>query len=300
MTSVDRAILTLAGAQHDVVARWQLIQLGLSRKAIAHRIDVGRLHPLHRGVYAVGRPSVSPRGRMLAAVLACGPTAVLSHQSAAGLLELVSTTRVRADVTVPGPGHRRQKRIRVHRVRALAREDLAVVDGIPTTSVARTLVDLAGELNAAAERRAVEQADRSGRLDPGAVGRALGRARTRRGTGKLRRIMADYSQPVPVRSELERRFLELILQAGLPRPRVNTRVAGLEVDFFWAQWRLVVELDGRAYHSDPRSFERDRVRDARLQRARCRVLRVTHRRMTRSAAEVLADVKALAALADAP
>lgn len=147
--------------------------------------------------------------------------------------------------------------------------------------------------------RAVEQAERSGRLDLAAVGRMLDRAGGHRGAGRLRRVLADYREPPPTRSELERRFLKLVVNAGLPRPRVNTKVAGLEVDFFWPQWRLVVELDGRAYHSGPRSFERDRVRDARLQRARCRVLRVTHKRMTTSAAEVLADVKALAALAHA-
>jgi len=296
---LDRSILRLAQIQHEVVSRGQLTRLGLSRDAVTHRLRSGRLHRVHHGIFAAGRPGLTVRGRQLAAVMAYGPKAVLSHRSAGALWELLTTSQGLVDVTVPGTSRRPQKQIRIHRARELADEDLAVVDGIPVTSVARTLLDLAGVLNAGELVKAVEQAERSGRLDLAALGRLLGRSSRHPGARKLRRILADYAEPMPVRSELERRFLELVLGAGLPRPRVNTKVAGLEVDFFWPQWRLVVELDGRAYHSDPRSFERDRVRDARLQRHRCRVLRVTHKRMTGSAREVLADIRALAALADA-
>jgi very-short-patch-repair endonuclease len=295
----DWAIVQLAERQHGVISHEQLIALGLTRSAIAHRLAAGRLHRIHRGVYAVGRPSLSARGRQLAATLAYGSTAVLSHKSAGSLWELLSTGQLRVDVTVPGTSRQRQKHIRIHRARVLTDEDVAVVDGIPVTSLARTVVDLASVLRIGALERVVEQADRSGLLDPAAVERALGRAPAHRGSGRLRRLIAVYCAPVPTRSELERRFLELVLEAGLPRPRVNTRVAGLEVDFYWPQWRLVVELDGRAYHSDPRSFERDRVRDARLQRSRCRVLRVTHRRMSSTPAMVIEDIRALAALAGA-
>ncbi len=296
---LDRAILRLAQNQHGVVSRDQLTRLGLSRDAITHRLRSGRLHRVHHGIFAVGRPRLSARGRQLAAVMAYGPKAVLSHRSAGALWELIPTSPGFVDVTVPGTSRRPQKQIRIHRARTLADEDLAEVDGIPVTSVARTLLDLASVLNAATLVRAVEQAERSGQLDLAALDRLLRRTPRHPGAGKLRRLVADYAEPVPVRSELERRFLELVLDAGLPRPRVNSRVAGLEVDFFWPQWRLVVELDGRAYHTDPRSFERDRIRDARLQRHRCRVLRVTHKRMNGSAGDVLADIRALAALADA-
>ncbi len=295
---LDRAIQRSAQPQHDVVTRAQLTRFGVSRDAVTHRLRTQRLHRVHHGVFAVGRPSLTARGRQIAAVLAYGPTAVLSHRSAGALWELLTTSQTVVDVTVPGTSRRGQKHIRIHRARVLTPEDWTIVDGIPVTSVPRTLLDLAGALSLAALRRAVEQAERSGRLDLAAIGRLLQRTGRHRGAGKLRRVLADYVEPVPLRSELERRFLELVLAAGLPRPRVNSRVAGLEVDFFWPQWRLVVELDGRAYHSDPRSFERDRVRDARLQRARCRVLRVTHKRMIGRAGDVIFDITALAALAD--
>lgn len=296
-SSMDQGIGRLADAQHGVVTRRQLLSLGLGAGALEHRLRTRRLVRLHRGVYAVGHRALAPRGHQLAAVLACGPGAVLSHKSAGALWELLVTAQLRIDVTVPGTSRApRRGRIRLHRARELVEEDLAEVDGIPVTSPARTLLDLAGTLNRAQLLRAVEQSQRCGRLNLPAIERVIGRHPTRRGAGQLRALLRQYVGPVPVRSELERRFLELATDSGLPTPQVNVKVAGLEVDVYWPQWRLVVELDGRAFHSDPRSFERDRVRDARLQRARCRVLRVTHLRVSTAAAGVIDDVRALAAL----
>jgi very-short-patch-repair endonuclease len=232
----------------------------------------------------------------LGAVLAGGPAAVLSVKSAGAFRELLTTAQTRFDVTVPGASRRGDPKLRIHRARDLHPEDIETVDGIPVTSVARTILDLAGTLNQPQLLRVIEQADRNGTLNLDALDRVIARNPSRKGTKRLRVILADYAGPPMTRSELERRFLDLVRQAGLPTPGLNVDVAGFTVDAFWAGWRLVVELDSRGYHSDPGAFERDRVRDARLQRAGYRILRVTDKRMKREPAEVLADLRALAAL----
>jgi restriction endonuclease-like protein/putative AbiEi antitoxin of type IV toxin-antitoxin system len=295
-TTLDHATLALAATQHWVVTREQVERLGLSRSAIAHRLQSGWLHPFHRGVYAVGRPQLDERGRWHAAVLASGPDAVLSHRSAATLWGLIKSRHSLVDVTVPGGGRRRRRGIWVRRTRVLTAADATIVDGIPVTSVARTIVDFAGLFDERSLIRVVEQAQRIGRLDVGAVSAAAERVRGRRGLGRVRRVLAAYTTAPPVRSDFERDFLDLIAGAGLPRPQINAIVEGLEVDVFWPQFALIVELDGRAYHSDPTAFERDPVRDARLQRAGYRVLRVTYRRFTDRPASVIDDIRALAGL----
>jgi hypothetical protein len=295
-TTLDHATLALAGTQHWVVTREQVQCLGLSRSAIAHRLQSGWLHPFHRGVYAVGRPQLDERGRWHAAVLAYGPGAVLSHRNAATLWGLIESRHSLVDVTVPGAGHRRRRGIWVRRTRVLTAADATIVDGIPVTSVARTIVDLAGLLDERSLTRVVEQAQRIRRLDVKAVAAAADRVRGRRGLRRVGHVLAAYTTAPPVRSEFERDFLDLIASAGLPRPQINAIVEGLEVDVFWPQFTLIVELDGRAYHSDPTAFESDRVRDARLQRAGYRVLRVTYRRFIDRPASVIDDIRALAGL----
>jgi hypothetical protein len=287
----------LADRQHGVFAVWQLSAAARDLNAIHYRKRTGRLRQLHHGVYAYGHRRLTADGHRLAAVLACGPTAVVSHVSAAAIWELIQTSQTRIDITVPGTSRCSRKGIRVHRARRLRPEDVTTVNGVPVTTVTQTLLDVAAGLNRNRLRRAVEQADRSGVLNFGALRHAIERMPARKGTAKLRTILADYTGPVLTRSELERRFLELVEAAGLPKPLVNVKVAGFEVDFYWPQWRLVVELDSRAFHLDPRTFEGDRLRDARLQRARCRVLRLTDRRITGSPKAVIADIRALAALA---
>lgn len=294
-TSSDDAVLALAATQHWVVTREQLERLGLSRDAVGHRVHTGRLHRRHRGVYVVGRPQLDERGRWHAAVLAYGSAAVLSHRSAACLWGLLETRQTLVDVTVPGPGHRRQPGLWVRRTRVLTPDDTAWVDGIPVTSTARTIVDLASMLDQKSLTRVVEQAQRIGSLDLEAVVAALARVRGRRHLRKLRRILAAYTGAPPVRSDFERDFLDMIDTAGLPAPRVNDIVEGLEVDMFWPQWGLIVELDSRGYHSDPHSFENDRIRDGRQMRAGNRVLRVTYRRFTDTPDAVVDDIRALAA-----
>ena len=294
--AIEAMCSTLADRQFGVFARWQLPPSPALTKALSYRARTGRLVVVHFGVYAYGHRCLTANGHRMAAVLAFGPTAVLSHRSAGAMWELLSTRQRRADVTVPGTSRVSRPRIHVHRTRDLPAVEITSVDGVPITSVARTIGDLASVLGRRSLERVIEQAYRSALLDLVAVRQVISRHPSRRGVGLLRTLIDEYSAPPLTRSELEKLFLELVAAAGLPAPLVNHRVAGCEVDVFWPQWRLVVELDSRAFHSDPRMFESDPIRDARLQRARCRVLRVTWRRLTRQPRALLADIRALAAL----
>jgi hypothetical protein len=235
----------------------------------------------------------------MAAVLACGPEAMLSHHSAAALWELRPTARSAVDVTAPGRTRHGRPGITFHPVRRLDPVDRARLDGVPVTTVARTLFDLAEVLAPRQLERAFEQAERLRLLDLRAINNLARRSRGRHGLRALSALLAERREPAPAtRSELERRFLDLCHTAGLPRPAVNIVVSGLEVDAVWPDQRLVVELDGHAFHHTRAAFERDRLRDATLQLAGYRVLRVTHRRLEREPATVAETVRAL--LADSP
>jgi very-short-patch-repair endonuclease len=289
----DAEIAQLADRQHGVVSTAQLMSMGLGSGAIEHRVSCGRLHRVHRGVYAVGRATLTPAGHRMAAVLSCGRDALISHRTAAAVWGLLATDQTMIDVTILRSGVRSRPPIRIHSTGILHPTDIAVVDGIPVTSIPRTLLDLAARLRPDVLLRAVEQAVRLNLFDLAAVDAAIGRSPRREGVPRLRQVLADYREPPVTRSELERSFLALVEQSGLPRPRVNTTVASLEVDFFWPGSRLVVELDGRAYHTSPRAFERDRRRDAILLRAGCRVLRITFRRLQDDPGGVIEDIRAL-------
>jgi putative AbiEi antitoxin of type IV toxin-antitoxin system/uncharacterized protein DUF559 len=293
---VDAAIAALAARQHGVVSAAQLYALGLGRGAIAWRVRIGRLHRVHHGVYAVGHPRLTVRGRYWAAVLACGgaDAAVLSHRSAAALWELLPAPSGKVDVT----SLRRSTSnvaLRVHRGTTLRPDDVARQDdGLPVTSVARTLIDLADVLTPQRLRRACHQAEILRLLDAAVLEQTLTRHPGRRTTG-LRTILADLATTGPhvTRSELEERFLSLITQFGLPQPLVNQTVHGYEVDFLWPGQRLIAEVDGAATHLTPTAFERDRRRDAALQVAGFRVVRFTWRQIIEEPSAVAATVRAL-------
>jgi very-short-patch-repair endonuclease len=277
----DRRIAELAARQHGLVAHWQLLALGVGLRAIKRRLATGRLHRIHLGTYAVGHPLLTPHGRQLAAVLACGPDAVLSHRDAGALWELRPSTRNAVDVTAPGRTRRSRPGITVHRVRGLDPRDTTRRDGIPVTTVARTLLDLAEVLRPRELERAFEEAERLRLLDVNALEKLCRRSPGRHGLRPLTALLAEHRGPAPLtRSELESRFLDLCRDAGLPVPRVNVVIAGLEVDAVWPDQRLVVELDGHAFHQTRAAFERDRLRDTTLQLAGHRVVRVTWRRLT--------------------
>jgi len=292
----EHAVAALAARQHGVVAHRQLLELGLGTRAIQYRVGTGRLHPLHLGVYALGHRAISADGRWMAAVLACGPDAVLSHRSAAALWQLRPTSRAATDVTGPGRNRHGRPGITLHRVRRLHPDDRALCRAIPVTTVARTLLDLAELLHPHELETAFEEAERLRLLDIRAVECLCRRTRGRRGLRPLRALVAEQRWPLPAtRSELERRFLDVCRRAGLPPPEVNTVIAGLEVDAAWADRCLVVELDGHAYHRTRAAFERDRIRDATLQLAGYRVLRVTHARLEREPNAIAEAVRSLLA-----
>ena len=283
-----------AARQHGVIAVWQLKRLGYTRNAIDGLARQGHLHRIYRGVYAVGHRRLTQRARWTAAVLACGPDAVLSHRSAVALWEIRPAVAGPVDVTVPGRTRRGQKGIRIHSVRRLAKEDRITYDGIPVTSVHRTLLDYAEVARRQQLRLAIEAADRRELFDLRAMDACLARNPGRHGQKPLKATLAELRGPAPwTRSELERRFLALIREAGLPEPQVNVLVAGELVDCFWPEHGVVVELDSWEFHKGRVQFENDRARDIKLQLAGCRVFRVTQPRIEFEPRKLLADLVAM-------
>jgi very-short-patch-repair endonuclease len=254
-----RALWALARQQHWVVARRQLLELGFGGHWIDHRIAIGRLHPLHRGVYAVGRPHVTPYGRWMALVLACGPAAVLSHGSAAALWGIRPAPK-RLEVSVVNGAKRRPEGIAVHRRLDLAPEEVTDCHGIPVTSPIRTLIDIAARLDREPLEAAINEADKLDLCDPEELRAALDDARGQPGVRALRTVL-DRRTFTLTDSELERRLLRIVRALGLPRPETGVRVNGFKVDFYWPQLGLVVETDGLRFHRTPAQQARDRVRD---------------------------------------
>jgi hypothetical protein len=222
------------------------------------------------------------------------PRALLSHRSAAALWGFRPSAATRIDVSAIGRSRIGQQGILVHLPRHLDDEDSSVRDGIPVTSVARTLLDLGQALRMRELRRALDEAERLRLFDLRALERLIARSHGHRGSGLLETLLDDYRGPPPItRSELERLFLDLCHDAGLPRPQTNILLGGYEVDVAWLDQRLIVELDGHAYHHTRSAFEEDRERDAALQAAGYRVIRITHRRLEREPAEVVQLLRAL-------
>lgn len=289
-------IAALADDQHGVVARRQLLALGVDRGAIDRRLAAGLLIPLHRGVYAVGHRRLRIEGRWLAAVLAAGPGAVLSHRDAAALHGMRKAPESRK-VTVTTPARARSTpALWVHGRRRLTAEDVTTVRGIPATSPARTLVDVAPMLTAGQLAATLGETDRRGLLRVDAVERALRRTAGRRGQGHARlRAALDVhvvAGATLVLSALEERFLDLVLDVDLPRPLLNVVVAGVRVDALWPAQRLVVELDGWAHHRERAAAAWDREKTNRLQLAGYDVLRFMHGDLVRGPARIAAAIRA--------
>jgi len=260
-------IVVLAARQYGVVTTAQLLDAGVGRRAIARRVASGWLVPRHRGVYQAG-PVTSEFGPEMAAVLACGEGAALSHHSAAAIWGFARRDAL-VHVTVPGQARRTRNGIRVHRTLFL---NAAVHNGLPLTDPARTLNDLQRVLPPRELERAQERAAMLGLVVP------------------------DDAPEGFTRSEGERRLKRLCEAASLPPPKTNARVAGFEVDAYWPAERLIVEVDGWAYHSSREAFERDRRKDAALQAAGYRVVRITWRRLTKEPFSVTAQLGALLAV----
>ena len=292
MSRVDHLIWQLAREQHDIVAVWQLVRLGITHRTIQRRVADGRLHRLFRGVYAVGSPRVSLRGRWRAATLAYGPRAILSHRDSATLADLPRIWHRGIDVTVPNAKPHPQRGINVHRSDMLQPEDLTTIDDIPCTSIARTLLDLATCGTPTQHQRAYEKAERTGALDMLAIDRLLARSNGHRGAPALRALRAyDPTAAANAESELERIFCDLMRKHEIPAPLTNVLVDGFLVDAYWPDANLVVELDGYEFHSGRDAFERDHARIAGLRLAGREVVPFTYRQVTREGSRVASTVR---------
>jgi very-short-patch-repair endonuclease len=273
----EAAIARIAARQHGVVTRTQLLAAGLLPSGISDRVSAGRLHRIHRGVYAVGHPNIGNEGRWMAAVLTCGKGAVLSHRGAGALWGILRPRPEHdgeslgpVDVTVPGDGGRKRRGgIRLHRSTTLFPADVTRRAGIPVTKPARTLRDLRRTLPSRQFAAALRQAE------------------------FLRLPLEHRVTPDRTRSELETRLLAICRRHRLPRPEVNVPVDRFLVDFLWRPARLIVELDGWEFHRTRSAFEEDRARDARLKLLGYDVLRFTWRQVQSEPRQVAAAIRAL-------
>lgn len=273
----ERAVAAIAARQHGVITRQQLIRCGISGDTIDRWLRRGRLHRLHRGVYLLGPRILREWTREMAAVLACRAAALLSHRSAAQLWHLLPHAASPAiAVTIAGRDPGRKPGITVHRVAGIERWESRLRVGIPVTSPARTLLDLAAAAPDLAEQ-ATAEAFAKGLVRNRDLLSVLERHPRRPGAKRLRVLTAGT--PSLTRSEAERHFLALVRKSGLPAPEVNAKLWAYEVDFLWRRERLVVEVDGFAFHSSRPAFERDRRRDADLVARGFRVLRITWRQI---------------------
>ena len=279
---MDPTILDLAARQHGIVTRAQLAAVGVAGHRVDYRVKTGLLTRIHRGVYRVG-PVRSPWARDMAAVLACGPDAVLSHGSAAAVWEVAPPVPAEEPVHVsvsrrirgPGPG------VRLHVVTLHVSERTHRI-GIRVTGVARTLLDVAAESTGLEVEAALARAEVRGLVTFDQVRATVERHAGRRGNQAVRRALHRLGGPTLTRSEAERRVLQLLRKAEVTRPRVNALVHGLEVDLTWPDHRVAVEIDGFEFHGGRPAFERDRERDAILTAAGWRVIRITWRQLVRS------------------
>lgn len=286
--------------QHGVVEHSQLLRIGLGRGAIAWRVRHGRLHRVYRGVYSLSPPSLlSVRGRWMAATLSFG--AVLSHRDGGRLWSILRTAGSWIDVTVAGASRRSRDGIRVHRVRHLDPRDWGHIEGIPVTSLARTLLDLAEVLPPRQLERAIEEAERLRVLDMSAIDELLARSPGRRGRRALAEAVGEvHPEATHGKSDLEALFIALCREAGLPAPAINVVVEGYEVDAHWPGTPVIVELDSWDFHRTRAAFERDRARDLALKKAEYVVVRLTWRQLTRDRAEVTTTLRALLGSARTP
>jgi hypothetical protein len=291
----ERALASLASRQYGVVGRWQLVGLGFGDEAIKLRLRAGRLHPLHRDAYAVGHRVVTKRGKWLAAVLAMGPGAMLSHESAAALWALAGD-RPEVHVTAPRGRQCRPGRsgIRLHRCK-FHLDERVVHEGIPVTTVARTLFDLAERSQPHQLKSAWDEADRLHLLRLREVALVYERGYGRRRARKQIKTLLDAEQRYveATASPLEDRFAAFCTAYQLPPPQTNVLVDGDEVDALWPAARLIVELDSWEFHAHRKAFETDRDRDTDHLVAGYRTIRITHRRISFEADRLAAQILAL-------
>jgi very-short-patch-repair endonuclease len=288
----DAAIARIAARQEGSIGREQLIRVGLTRHEIGGRIRAGRLHPIHRGVYAVGHSRLGRNGRYHAALLFAGEGAVLSHRSAADLWELRASKETAVDVIVPT--HRRGDAVVRMRQDDLDPRETMTRDGIRVTKPLRTLLDLAACVTDKELERAIRQAIYRKLTTTTLLADAVRKRSGQRGMARMRKALARIGEaPGVTRSPLEEEFLPFLRRHRLPMPELNVEIAGYEVDCVWREQRLIVELDGRDAHDQSPAFESDRARDAALLAAGWRVMRVTSWRIRHDGKRLASQLRAI-------
>jgi predicted transcriptional regulator of viral defense system len=298
---VDAEVGRLAVVQNGVVTHEQLDELGLNDQAVAKRVARGRLHRIHQTVYSLTPRVMTERGKFMAAVLACGPDAVLSHRSAAYLWGLVDSCEGPIDVTAPNRRGRSPDGVAAHRDGSLQPIDKTAVHGVPCMSVARTVLDFAGVAPEWEVRKVVAEAEVLGILDKAELRSLLKRSRRRRGVARLRLILDTiHPQTKRTRSELERMFLRMCERASVPEPEVNVWLptpsgARYQADFLWREARLIVETDSRRFHDTDSAFVSDRKRRQQLELARWRVSQCTWEEVEHEPRRLALTVRALIA-----
>jgi very-short-patch-repair endonuclease len=291
-------IAALATLQDGIVDDEQLLALGFSRDAIQRRVDLARLHRLYRGVYAVGHRALSLRGRWRAAVLACGPGALLSHRDAGALRGVLPSARPTIEVTVPSDRARAVTGVRAYVATGLMAQDRSECEGIACVSVPLMLLNIAAVERPRRLERACDECELHGLFDLSGIDELLERSRGRRGAARLRSLLAEHAIGTTLtRSELEELMLSVCRAASLAQPLVNQRVLGgsgrwYEVDFLWPEQRLIVETDGNAFHATRRAIERDRRKEADLVCGRYRVLRATWSQLEHTPGDVVLMLRA--------
>jgi very-short-patch-repair endonuclease len=267
-------VQALAGGQHGIVKWEQMTEAGLTKDAVRRRVESGWLVRLYDGVYAVGHTALTDRSHLIAAVYACGPEALAGYRSAGAMWGVLRGPQ-RIEVTTPR-GRKPKRGMTVHRSRLIHEEDRALIDAIPVTSLARTLVDLADVLPEKQLANAVHEAEVQRLFDLTQVQRVLERLPGRRGRHKLTRVLTAYRDVQPfTRNRAERLVLEMCEEHGMPRPRTNTWIGECEVDFYWPEAKLALEFDGGAVHRTTRAFHEDRKRDRALAARGIHVVRAT-------------------------
>jgi very-short-patch-repair endonuclease len=295
---MDRTIARKATSQSGPITRQQLTEAGLTQSAVNRRTAKGALHRVYRGVYLVGHEALAPRARETAALLAAGETAVISHVSAANLWGIAAVEDEGIHVTVIGRRRRSRPGLIVHYASSLDPRDVRRLHGLPVTAPARTIVDLAATGYRDLDR-AFGEAHAQRLVTAHEIEQLLERTGPRAGTRAIRDLLSDNASGF-TRSQAERLLRALLQSANLPMPRFNARVAGYEVDALWPQQRLVVEVDGYAYHGHRAQFERDRRRDLALTAAGYRVIRVSWRQLTNEPFALVAVISAALSLGRKP
>jgi very-short-patch-repair endonuclease len=280
------------GRQRALVTRRQLLALGIESSMITRALGRGRLHRVHQGVYSlVPLPVLPPLALELSAVLACGDAALLSHHSAAATWGLRRSFNGDIHITVVGGDcGRKRDGIRIHRTETLDPRDIRCYQGIPITSPARALLEIAPDLTDRELERALDEALIKRLITHAAIGAVVNAYPHRRGVGRLRAAADPGRATTETRSDGEEALLALIRRANLPAPEVNAKVGNYTADLLWREHKLIVELDGYHYHRGRAAFERDHQRDAEHQRMGYLVIRITGRQLARQPEAILVRI----------